>query len=499
MKIWLLFFSVLATVALAESSGTWTQVGDDIDGEAASDRSGTSVSLSSDGTRVAIGAPENDGAGHVRVYAESGGTWTQVGSDIDGEAAGDQSGRSVSMSSDGTRVAIGAYGNDGAGTNAGHVRMYAESGGAWTQVGNDIDGEAAGDSSGFSVSMSSDGTRVAIGSQGNDGAGTDAGHVRVFAESGGTWTQVGSDIDGEAADDQFGASVSISSDGTRVAIGAANNDGAGTNAGHVRVYEDIGGTWTQVGSDIDGEAAGDRSGTSVSMSSDGARVAIGAPYNDGNGNNAGHVRVYAESGGTWTQVGADIDGEAADDRSGYSVSMSSDGTRVAIGAIGNDGAGKDAGRVRVYVESGGAWTQVGADIDGEAAGDSSGFSVSMSSDGRVAIGAPDNDGYTGHVRVFQFGIPCSPPAVPMHAGEVVGGLGECGGIEKIPHLSTCTITCNTAEGYYVEGPAMCNQGTLIGGVKCLCTKGHPRPWHGALACQKRMRGIHVPGTFHDEL
>ena len=68
MKIWLLFFSVLATVALAESSGTWTQVGDDIDGEAANDRSGYSVSMSSDGTRVAIGAPSND-AGHVRVYA----------------------------------------------------------------------------------------------------------------------------------------------------------------------------------------------------------------------------------------------------------------------------------------------------------------------------------------------------------------------------------------------------------------------------------------------
>ena len=37
-------------------------------------------------------------------------TWTQVGADIDGEAAGDHSGFSVSMSSDGTRVAIGAYG-----------------------------------------------------------------------------------------------------------------------------------------------------------------------------------------------------------------------------------------------------------------------------------------------------------------------------------------------------------------------------------------------------
>ena len=47
--------------------------------------------------------------------------------------------------------------------DAGHVRVYEYSGGAWTQLGDDIDGEAAGDQSGFSVSLSSDGTRVAIG------------------------------------------------------------------------------------------------------------------------------------------------------------------------------------------------------------------------------------------------------------------------------------------------------------------------------------------------
>ena len=47
-----------------------------------------------------------------------------MGSDIDGEAAGDFSGFSVSISSDGTIVAIGAYGNDGNGNAAGHVRVY---------------------------------------------------------------------------------------------------------------------------------------------------------------------------------------------------------------------------------------------------------------------------------------------------------------------------------------------------------------------------------------
>ena len=86
------------------------------------------------------------------------------------------------MSSDGTRVAIGAHGtNDGTGTAAGHVRVYSESGGTWTQVGGDIDGEAAGDRSGRSVSMSSDGTRVAIGASGNDGTSGSTSDTRPRA------------------------------------------------------------------------------------------------------------------------------------------------------------------------------------------------------------------------------------------------------------------------------------------------------------------------------
>ena len=50
-------------------------------------------------------------------------------------------------------------------------------------------------------------------------------------------TQLGSDINGEAASDYSGYSVSMSSDGTIVAIGSPYNDGNGSNSGHVRVYE----------------------------------------------------------------------------------------------------------------------------------------------------------------------------------------------------------------------------------------------------------------------
>jgi hypothetical protein len=111
--------------------------------------------------------------------------------------------------------------------------------------------------------------------------------------------QVGQDIDGEAADDESGFSVSLSSDGRRVAIGATGNDGNGDFSGHVRLYDWNGSSWVQVGLDIDGEAADDESGRSVSLSSDGRRVAIGAPFNAGNGNNSGQVRIYNTVGGTF--------------------------------------------------------------------------------------------------------------------------------------------------------------------------------------------------------
>jgi Flp pilus assembly pilin Flp len=382
------------------------KLGADIDGEAPYDNSGYSVAISSDGTTVAIGAPSNDGggsdAGQVRVYQNIAGTWTKIGADIDGEAADDYSGFSVAISSDGTKVAIGAFGNDGGGSDAGHVRVYQNIAGTWTKIGADIDGETANDQSGWSVAISSDGTKVAIGTRNNAGGGSNAGQVRVYQNITGTWTKIGADIDGEADNDRSGRSVSISSDGNTVAIAAPYNDGGGINAGQVRVYQNISGTWTKIGADIDGEAADDQSGQSVSISSDGSTVAIGTQYNDGGGIDAGHVRVYKNIAGAWTKIGADIDGETVNDQSGWSVAISSDGTIVAIGAPNNSGS---AGQVRVYQNIAGTWTKIGVNINGEEGGDASGSSVAISSDGtKVAIGAPSNDGggsdAGGQVRVY---------------------------------------------------------------------------------------------------
>jgi LPXTG-motif cell wall-anchored protein len=276
------------------------------------------------------------------------GAHVQRGADLDSEAAGDLSGYSVALSADGFTVAIGAPDNDGTGSNAGHVRVYRWDGSAWAQLGADIDGEAAGDSSGWSAALSDDGNTVAIGAIFNAGTGVNAGHVRVYRWDGSAWAQRGADIDGEAADDFSGWSVALSADGDTVAIGALRNDGTASDAGHVRVYRWDGNAWAQRGIDIDGEAAGDLSGYSVALSADGDTVAIGARGNDGAADNAGHVRIYRWTGSAWAQRGADIDGEAANDQSGWSVALSTDGDTVAIGAPNNAGTGNNAGHVRVY-------------------------------------------------------------------------------------------------------------------------------------------------------
>lgn len=382
------------------------QKGVEIVGENGIDRSGCSVSMPNANT-VAIGAYLNDGtandAGHVRVYSWDGSAWGQKGSDIDGEAADDESGYSVSMP-DVNTVAIGAPFNQEAGFEAGHVRVYAwdVNTSDWTQKGGDIDGEAAGDRSGWSVSMGDNNT-VAIGAHFNDGVANGSGHVRIFSWDGSAWVQKGADIDGTTGNDQLGYSVSMA-DANTVAVGVIGFDGTASAAGQVRVYTWDANTssWVQKGLGMDGEALGDQFGYTVSMA-DSNTVGVGTPFNDGNGNSAGHARVYAWNGTAWVQKGLDIDGEALEDNSAFSISMG-DSNSIAIGARLNDDAGNNAGHTRVFSWDSGtnAWVQNGMDIDGVATNVREGWSVSMPNANTVATGATEANSSAGGTRVFSF-------------------------------------------------------------------------------------------------
>lgn len=391
-KFFLSFFLIFYCFILLAQE----QVGFDIDGETAGDRSGCSVSLSSNGDIVAIGAYYGN---KVCVYKNESGNWFQIGNTINGEASGDNFGYSVSLSNDGTIVAVGARYNDGNGSNSGHVRIYKNESDAWVQVGNDIDGGEKSENSGYSVKLNSNGTIVAIGAYRNSEIYRNSGKVRIYENNSDNWIQIGNDINGYNPNDYFGCSVSLNGDGSIVAIGAY---GYGSNEGQVRIYKNNSGNWTQIGSDIIGEISS-YLGCSVDLNSDGNIVAIGAK-----GNDSGHVEVYENISNTWIQIGSDILGETSNDNFGWSLDLNSDGNILAIGATTNDGNGNSSGHARVYKNESGNWTQVSNDIDGEASGDKSGYSVSLSSDGGfLAVGAINNDGNgnnSGHVRIFLTGL-----------------------------------------------------------------------------------------------
>ena len=399
-----------------------TQIGL-INGEYTNDQSGYSVSMSSDGSVVAIGALFNDNsgsnAGQVRVFRNLSGTWTQVGQDINGEAAGDLSGTSVSISSDGMVVAIGAINNNDSGTSSGNVRVFHfdNLSGTWNQMGENINGIADYNLSGYSVSLSSDGSKVAIGAIGDNGTLQFSGSTRVFEfdSQSNTWTQLGQTITGEGNFDFSGWSVDLSSDGSILALGSTyNNNVNGQDAGTVRIFEfdTLLDTWTQIGSNINGENNNDQFGEKVNLSADGSLIAISSTFYN---TNTGFVQVYQNQLGTWTQLGQDINGEVVNEQSGQGIGFSSDGTVLAVGAYSNSTNGASSGQVRVYKYIANTWTQIGSSINGQAANDWSGWAVGLSSDGsKLAVGAPNNDqngSNSGQVRIYDLNAALSTPDI----------------------------------------------------------------------------------------
>ena len=326
------------------------------------DLSAYSVSLSDDVMTLAIGnhQGDNDRFGRVGVYKNSSGIWSQIGEVINGEAARDWSGYSVGLSGDGTTVAVGARRNHGRnGENSGHVRVYKNNAGVWEQIGGDLDGEAQGDGSGYSVGLSGDGTTVAIGAVLNSDNGKSSGHVRVYKHNSGKWTQIGEDINGKAAKDYFGASVSLSGNGKTLAIGAHQG---GASSGYVSVYKNVSGRWVQIGKDIVGEPTGNFLGWNISLSNNGNSVAIAA-YNNDKGKRYAYVRTYQNRGNTWARLGADIDGRTiGSDLSGFNnMSLGNDGTITLMGAYAKRGMNVPTiSYLRMYrfKKSSNKWTQI---------------------------------------------------------------------------------------------------------------------------------------------
>ena len=133
-------------------------------------------------------------------------TWQQIGDDIDGDSDGDEFGFDVSLSSSGDYLAIGAPYDDQSQTDAGLVQVYTLSGSAWSRIGPNILGDAILANSGYAVSLSSDGGKIAVGA---------LGQIRKY-----TTTIMGT----QTRHSFHNGFTDLSSDGTKIALGGSQAD-----------------------------------------------------------------------------------------------------------------------------------------------------------------------------------------------------------------------------------------------------------------------------------
>ena len=375
--------------------------------------------------------------------------------------ANDNFGYSVSLSTDGNTMAVGAYGEDsnatgingdqtdnsftGLNSYTGAVYVFTRSGASWSQQAYlKASNTDNGDVFGSSVSLSSDGNTLAISATGEDsnatgvdGDQTDnsaaaSGATYVFVHSGTSWSQQAYiKASNAGVSDGFGSSVSLGEDGNTLAIGATSEDSNATGingdqtnntaaiAGAAYVYIRSGTSWSQQAyikaSNTD---AGDHFGLIVSLSTDGNTLAVSAQSEASNASgingdqtdnsvaDSGAAYVFVRSGVNWSQQAyIKASNAEANEYFSYSMNLSADGNTLAVGtpyedsnAVGINGdqtnnSAVTAGAAYVFSRTGTSWSQQAyIKASNAEANDWFGVMLSLSANGNtLAVGGSNDD------------------------------------------------------------------------------------------------------------
>ena len=398
------------------------QIGSDveIDSGSVNDYLGSSVSVSKDGLRMAVGAQGEHGfKGSVRMFSWDASTeeWISLGQAIFGTTNGDHFGLSVDMNEDGSRVIIGAP-RKNADVGEASVYEFDDASQTWQLLGSDITPSDQNGQGGLSVVMNGAGNIVVIGSPYYD---SQKGLVQAYELVGGEWAPMGPPIV-SVYRSMLGSSIDLSADGKRLVTGKHQ---ISTNTGSVEIYnfEDSSREWTLMKT-IYGENYYDRLGSAVEISEDGNRIVVGVPFYDEGPDgsittNSGRVHVYDYDGSDWTMLGGAITSPSSSDLLGRSVAISGDGSHIAVAAPGNDvgGSGLDNGRVDVYTysEDEGSWITTTNAIYGDCNNDQYGEGQALTMDrfgNRFVIGAGHGNYYRGLVRAYEI-MPGDASASPI--------------------------------------------------------------------------------------
>ena len=437
-------------------------------GEGSDDLFGWSVDLSGDGNTIIIGAIGNNAGlgsqgnnGQAKVYRNTfnvsfnSWSWVLLGSEINATAANVESGYDVSISNNGNRIAIGTPGQD-------KMRVYdLNVSNNWVLQGNGygIYTSQTAQRAGHSISMNASGTVAAMGAPvGNK--------VWVFDvdPTGGTGHLAGNPL--VVPGTYAGGTVDIDDDGNSLVVGAYKSN---TERGSVLVYDFNGTGWVQRGQTLNGVNNYDQFGFDVSMSNDGNTIAVGSKGWDSNPNNTtyeiGETAVYDWNGSTWVQRGTSIQGVNIFDQCGFSVSLSGNGNRMAIGYKGNSTATQAAGLVRIFDWDGSAWVQNGDPIYGDGINVYSGHCVALSDNGSIlAIGAIQGTGpinqftnQEGQVRIYEGECLVSTTAVTQNNNTLTAVANasyqwlDCNnGNQPIPNAIGQTFVAQNPGSYSVQ-------------------------------------------------
>lgn len=192
---------------------------------AANNLFGSDVAWSSDGNTLIIGAQGGSSVvGAVYVFTLNGNTWTQQQKLMASDGVtNDLFGISVAVSSDGNTIVAGANLDDyDSKSSAGSVYVFTHNGTNWNQQAKLTASDSrTGDYFGLSVALSSDGNKLAVGAYGADLNIEDIGAVYIFTRNGSAWTQQQQLTGSNAFDfENFGYSVAMTPDGETIAAGA---------------------------------------------------------------------------------------------------------------------------------------------------------------------------------------------------------------------------------------------------------------------------------------
>ena len=353
---------------------------------------GRSVAISEDGSIVVIGATYYfDGinyCGAVFVYNFDGTNWIETQIDPAVSINWQAFGQSVSISSDKSTILVGANGGNGA------VFVYKWDGSNWVETKIIASDGANFDYFGTNVAQSSDGLNIVTGAFRDDDDGSESGSIYIYNYEGSPpdWVETKITASDGTAGYRFGSGVDMSADGLIVAVGSPQASDMGTGSGCVYIYRYSMGSWVESkitasdGFDYDGFGWG------VSISADGNTLFVSAGGDDDIEDNSGSIYVFRWNGSTWVESKINASDPVANSYFGI-VKSSPDGSSIVVGVYSDSMNGFNAGAAYLYRYDGSSWSENKLmAVDGEP-GDQFGETVALTSDGQnVLIGATFSEG-----------------------------------------------------------------------------------------------------------